>query len=80
MAQAITTHRFGLWAVLEAGREWITSHLEVENRAQSASHGPDDLLQRLPVHRPPPHGGLLNGSAKNDAMLANGERQLSISG
>src|SRR5205809_7868248 len=25
VARAITRHRFGLWAVLEAGREWITA-------------------------------------------------------
>jgi hypothetical protein len=43
VARAITTHRFGLWAVLEAG--WITAHPEV-HRARSASHGPEDLLNR----------------------------------
>jgi len=26
VARAITTHRFELWAVLEAGREWITGN------------------------------------------------------
>jgi hypothetical protein len=30
VARAITTLRFGLWAVLEAGRERITAHPEVE--------------------------------------------------
>jgi len=29
VARPITTHRFELWAVLEAGRESITSHLEI---------------------------------------------------
>ena len=43
VARAITTHRFGLWAVLVAG--WITAHPEV-HRARSASHGPEDLLNR----------------------------------
>ncbi len=29
VARAISTHRFGLWPVLEAGREWITAKPEV---------------------------------------------------
>jgi hypothetical protein len=29
---AVTTHRFGLWAVLAAGRECVAAHAKVERR------------------------------------------------